>query len=246
MIINYFKTDALDMLQNNIENNIGYYSEQNIWIKNFFVEKGIPNYALGSNIICPDIHLILGDSTQDAINAKILYSSLNQLNCVQAADLRLWGFLAHETFWEYMRERWPVEHVESNNEGVPESRIRRIKNRYFFGESRGKAYTRQGIARLWWSGYLTYDASNRNDPFEYTHMLFEKQDLFVAATERSLGRNKTLVLASLKVLKGQNLKRKQVRLFYEKLNQAGGLVVLDALDDKAALELCKRILDKAV
>lgn len=248
MVINYFKSDALDLLSNNIFNNIENYSEQEAWIRDFFTKNSMPNYNLHSNITCPDIQLSPGGSKKDAENARILYSNLKtQLSCVQAADLRLWGYLAHETFWEYMRDRWPVESVESDDEGeIDKSIIGRIKSRYFFGDSRGKAYTRQGIARLWWGGYLTYDESNKEDPFEYTNMLFEKQDLFVASTERSLARNKTLVLASLKTLKGLNLKRKQIRSFYEKLNQAGGIVILDALDNKTALELTKRTLEKVI
>ena len=61
-------------------------------------------------------------------------------------------------------------------------------------------YVRHGIARLYWSVYLTYDENNDN-PYEYTELLFNKQDVLVNIGERSYGRNKTIALAAMKELK---------------------------------------------
>ena len=122
----------------------------------------------------------------------------------------------------------------------------RIGYRYFFKASRGKVFVRQGISRLFWSAYLTYDADNEN-PYEYTEYFFSKQDIFTSITERSYARNKILVLAALKDLKAHlELGRTEIRLFLAKLNQAGAIKVLDFLDKGQAEELCAEVMTEVV
>ena len=48
--------------------------------------------------------------------------------------------------------------------------------------------------------FLTYDEGNEN-PYEYTELLFTKQDVLVNIGERSYGRNRTIALAAMKELK---------------------------------------------
>ena len=101
---------------------------------------------------------------------------------------------------------------------------------------------RQGIARLYWGAYLTYDAASSN-PYEYTEFFFNKQDIFTSITERSYARNKVLVLATLKELKKHpELSRQEIRLFLAKLNQAGAITVLDFLDSVQAEQLCEKLI----
>ena len=107
-----------------------------------------------------------------------------------------------------------------------------------------KDYVRQGIARLYWSVYLTYDEGNEN-PYEYTELLFTKQDVLVNIGERSYGRNRTIALAAMKELKKHpDLSREDTRLFFAKLNQAGAITVLDFLDEDQATQLCKNLMDE--
>ena len=100
MIINFMKNDALDMLTSDIPNNASLYNSNEKWIDQYFEEKGFGSYYFSSGIMVPDVELTVGDSKTDFENAvKIFEAFKGQLNPVQASDLRLWSFLAHNTYW---------------------------------------------------------------------------------------------------------------------------------------------------
>lgn len=243
MIINFLKKDALNLLQDNISNNVQQYGSTELWISDFFEEKNMPRYTINSNILVPDVELKVGDYTTDIENSIALYESFKgKINAVQATDVRLWAYLTHEMYWEYMINRWPITAKDEDDENL--NVISRIGRRYFYND-RGNA--RNGIARLYWAAHLTYDSTNSNDPYEYTRYFLTKQDSFSYSTGYRLSRNKTLLLATLKVLKETgNVRREHVRDFYNNLNQIGGVIVLDALDEKSSLELCKKTLNETL
>ena len=248
MIINFMKNDALDMLTSDIPNNASLYNSNEKWIDQYFEEKGFGSYYFSSGIMVPDVELTVGDSKTDFENAvKIFEAFKGQLNPVQASDLRLWSFLAHNTYWDYMRKRWAIDIAseEDEDDSGKDKIVSRIGSRYFFKASKGKAFVRQGIARLYWSAFLTYDEDNKENPYEMTEYFLSKQDIFTVSTERSLARYKTLLLAALKVLKEQgDLKRSQIRSYFLNLNQAGGVVVFDSLSQQDAYELAKKTMDE--
>lgn len=255
MKIFYIKQKALDSLQADIADNLGKYQAETLWVNQYFIDKGMPNYYFDTNIEVDDYNLVLGGPETDFQNAKIVFDAFkNKLNPVQASDLRLWAYLAHVQHWDYMFSRWKIdipdeeddEEQDDEKKSPREKTLGRIKTRYFFGASRGKAFVRQGIARLYWGAYLTYDDTNDN-PYEYTEFFFNKQDVFTSITERSYARNKALVLATLKELKKYpDLSREDIRLFLAKLNQAGAITVLDFLDPMQAEQLCEKLMDEVL
>lgn len=251
MKVHYMKQKALDSLQKDIADNLEKYQSSSRWIDQYFIAKEAPKYYFETGIEVPDYELVLGGPETDFQNAKIVFEAFKgKLNPVQASDLRLWAYLAHVQHWDYMYRRWKIDVPDAEDElddGKKSPRdkvLDRVKVRYFFGASRGKAFVRQGIARLYWSAYLTYDESNPN-PYEFTEFFFSKQDIFTSITERSYARNKTLVLATLKELKKHpNLSRDDIRLFLAKLNQAGAITVLDFLDAQQASQLCEKLMNE--
>lgn len=252
MKLYYMKQKALDSLQKDIADNLDKYQSASLWIDQYFIDKEAPKYYFDTGIEVPDYQLLIGGPETDFQNAKIVYESFkDKLNPVQASDLRLWAYLAHVEHWEYMRNRWRID-ISDEEDGEQDNGqktshdkvVDRVKARYFFGSSRGKAFVRQGIARLFWSAYLTYDESNDN-PYEYTEFFFSKQDIFTSITERSYARNKILVLAALRELKKYpELSRSDIRLFLAKLNQAGAITVLDFLNTEQAKQLCEKIMNE--
>ena len=261
MKVYFLKQKALDMLEKDISDNVEKYQGTEQWAENYFISKDMPNYYFDTEIEVPDYQLIIGGPETDFENAKIVYEAFSQrINPVQASDLRLWAYLAHIQHWDYMNTRWkidvpdkedeeyddaPREEGEEKKNGVNKI-LDRIGYRYFFKASKGKAFVRQGISRLFWSAYLTYDADNDN-PYEYTEYFFSKQDIFTSITERSYARNKILVLAALKELKTHpELGRTEIRLFLTKLNQAGAIKVLDFFDKAQAEELCAEVMTEVV
>ncbi len=247
MIINFMKKDALDILTSDIPNNISWYNLKERWIDQYFEEKGFERYSFSTDIMVPDVDLTVGNSKTDYENAVKLYEAFKgNLNPVQASDLRLWSYLAHHTYWNYMRTRWAIDVAfdEDEDDTGSDKIVSRIGSRYFFKASKGKAFVRQGIARLYWSAYLTYDEDNKDNPYEMTEYFLSKQDIFANSTERSLARYKVLLIAALKVLKENgDLKRDDIRNYFLNLNQAGGVIVFDSLLRQDAYELAKKILD---
>lgn len=251
MILNFMKKDALDMLVADVSNNLELYMSDEKWIDNYFENKGMSSYCFNSQIMVPDVELIIGDSKTDFKNAVKIYEAFRgKLNRVQASDWRLWSYLAHNIYWEYMCVRWRVNQIEKND-NEKDNAIARIRERYLSEtsskSSKGKAFVRHGIARLYWSAFLTYDEENMTNPYELTEYFLSKQDIFVGSAERSFARNKPVLLAALKVLRDQkDLQRSVIRQYFVELNQAGGIIVLDSLTKDSAMELAKRTLDNVM
>lgn len=255
MKIYFMKQKALDSLQAEVADNLNKYQSSSFWMDEHFINQNMPKYYFDTGIEVADYQLISGGPETDFQNAKIVFEAFkNKLNPVQASDLRLWAYLAHVQHWEYMSHRWKIdipdeEDDEGSEEGKKSPRekmIDRVKTRYFFVDSRGKAFVRQGIARLYWSAYLTYDDTNDN-PYEYTEFFLSKQDIFSSITEHSYARNKILTLATLKELKKHpELSRQNIRLFLAKLNQSGAITVLDFLNPEQAGQLCEKLMAEVI
>lgn len=245
------KQKALDLLDKSISDNVGKYKSEESWVESFFISNDMPKYYFDTEIDVPDYELIKGGPETDFQNAKTIYEAYSTLlNPVQASDLRLWAYLAHIQHWDYMYERWKIDYSDEEEQDDPEEgkktpeekAVDRVGTRYFFKASKGKAFVRQGIARLFWSAYLTYDAENEN-PYEYTEFFFSKQDIFTSITERSYARNKTFILSALKELKKHpDMSREDIRLFLAKLNQSGAITLLDSLDEEEADSYCESIM----
>ena len=159
-----FTEGAVRTLKKKIgENQGGYETAQDC----LFV-KGLP--TVPSRIQLPDAPPTLsGGNKKDAENARKLFEYLPNLTRSQARDERLWVTLAHTTFWPYMQVRWPTPK-------------HKVKDLWFYGP---KAPTlRQGLARLWWSAYLTRAPWTKDDDlkqyrdvdeWKYLNILFRNQ-----------------------------------------------------------------------
>jgi len=193
--LNFLKQNSLERLLANIVPNVGHYAEDNPWLASYFSGA---NWWLESNIGMPaSIILRLPDSKLDLFdleNTRAVYSALRQLTPVQAADPRLWAYMTHVTHWDYMRQRWPIEQY------IGKPRLKEIiQERYFFMSDRSRAPLRNGIARLWWYGYCSYDET-LDDPFELTGALLKKLDVAQNILENAFGKNNHLTQAVLRVL----------------------------------------------
>lgn len=127
----------------------------------------------------------------DVENSIILYEALKNLTEVQASDERLWAYLVHVHFWDYMKSRWPVDKAEEP--------INRIKDRFFLRSLNLRTLTRNGLSRLWWYAHLTYK-NDEPDPYKYLRILLQRQDLVVGITERALGSSESVRFGILEFL----------------------------------------------
>jgi hypothetical protein len=237
MELQFLRREAMDTLRKGIgENIIRYAEEKEDWTDSFFLEKGTKMPLFSSEIIAPDVELVLGkDAANDVENAILIHKAFKDvLNPVQAADRRLWIALTHTVFYTYMTSRWPVEN-ETNNSGTNGT----ITDRYF--ASRG--LFRNGLSRLFWIAELTYDSS-LEDTYEYTRFLMNYQDLINQVDGSSLCRNKAVLKAYLKALKkAGEMTERQKRLFFNGMCNKGGVRVLDALPQDVMDDLCENVME---
>lgn len=227
----FIREAHLARLQGNIAANQKRYTEGKPWLTDYF---GSESWSLQSSIDLPDgIKLLAPSSKEDLLdleNTKFLYLALRHLTPLQAADDRLWTYLTHVTFWDYMRARWPAEQY------IGKPRVREvIQERYFFMPDKSRALTRNGIARLWWYGHVSYD-EGRDDPFELTAALLKHLDVTASILERAFSKNpvivRTLLSALVELEKAGKpfYVREKVRSLAKFLVQLGGVTIIDALD----------------
>ncbi|MCZ2154971.1 MAG: hypothetical protein LC114_13900, partial [Bryobacterales bacterium] len=147
------------------------------------------------------------------------------------------AYMTHVTHWEYMRKRWPVEQY------IGKQNLREnIQERYFFMPNKSRALIRNGMARLWWYGYCSYDES-RDDPFELTTALLKHLDVTQSILERALSLNTNVTKTMLSVLLEREKAgtpfyvRDKVRDLAKYMVQIGGVTIIDALEEPDLREI---------
>lgn len=229
--LKYLRENAVHELYGGVEKNLARYQQDEPWLAE---AAGGKPWELESRIELPDdfsLTMPEDDNLRDLENTLKLHGALRGLSPVQATDERLWTYLTHATFWPYMRRRWRLE------ESAAKDRNPRgyLPERYFVRSRESRALLRNGLARLWWYGFLTYD-TERDNPYELTAVLLSQLDIAQQILERSLGRNRDILHAFLAFLlahpelsKGDKA-RETIRALAKRLNLQGGLCVLDSLD----------------
>ena len=105
---------------------------------------------------------------------------------------------------------------------------------YFFSNSPKRSLFRNGIARLWWIGHLTYDAKRTGNKFELTEYVCSKQDHINLLLDINFGNNSDIVRATIQALidaekEGTYVDRDVVRDLSQYINTLGGIYLIDAL-----------------
>ena len=187
----------------------------------------------------PDFELVMeGDNpfATEAKNVEIVYSNLQFLTDSQASDERLWAGLGLSCFWKYIKYRWAIDGRSS---------VDTLRNHFFFGMGPRLSLTRQGVARLWWIGRLTYDGQ-RPDPFELTKLVCEQASFIPDILERNTSNNPRIVHAFLDALlalraEGITITAELVRELSKYLNVLGGTYLLDCLSpEKIMLKVTEK------
>lgn len=177
--------------------------------------------------------LDLGTTSKDDCQSSIsIFEQLINLDKVQANDKRLWACLTHTRFYNYTRTRWNINSKSSEDT---------ITSRFHFEGVGIEARMRNAISRLWWTAKITYDA-NRDDHFELTKLIWEKQDIHVALMERSFGTYPNFVHNFLNFYKmNRHLSEDNIRLILRGVNSIGGVKMLPLLNSEDVIYEIKRI-----
>lgn len=182
-----------------------------------------------------DDTIVLGIAPKDDCQSSItIFKELMNLDKVQANDKRLWSCLTHTVFFDYTRKRWNVNSDSSDDT---------IVSRFHFEGAGIEARMRNAISRLWWTGKITYDP-NRDDPYELTKLIWEKQDIHVALMERSFGTYPNFVHNFLDFYKSnKHLSEDEIRMILRGVNSIGGVKALPLLNGEEVILEIKRVAD---
>jgi len=224
MKLRYLKSLALSELYRVAQSGSPKYTAAEAWLDELFYGR---EYLAESRLDIgrlPDLRQPTSDTELFEVeNTIALHSALQNLNRSQAADDRLWSWLAHGPYWAYMRKRWPVEGID-NKSGY-------IKEHYLLGGSR--SLVRHGLARLWWFGHATY-MPGAADPYALTRLLLKTTDARQSIMERQFWRNQKILHPFLRriahwVDQGVDLyvPRERFRDLCKLMNLTGGSAVLD-------------------
>ena len=152
----------------------------------------------------------------------------------QASDERIWAAYTFSEYLDYMNYRWPA------------TTLLDLRNRYLFGYSIQRSLFRNGMARLWWIGRLTYDSS-RSDPYELTRFLCQDQDYIESICGRNVFNNPIVGNATIAALfdaekSGIKITREIVRDVTKGVNLLGGTYILDSFDKTEVYDRVAKII----
>lgn len=173
--------------------------------------------------------------SDDLDNSIRLFSALKDINPALANDRRLWVTLTHTLFYNYTRERWGI--TSSSSDSV-------IKDRLYFEGSGLRTRNQNSVARLWWAARITYD-KRRDDPFELTKLLWEKQDFYQNLIDRKFSTYPNVLLAFLEFYSSnREIDQKfEMRRLFKGVNAFGGVRVLPLLSPTEVKEYIYRLCD---
>ena len=229
MIIRFLSETAIDTLVANLNRHLHHFEEPDnrallAALKCEIGEDPLKesNYTI-SDSLSLDPTPRGGDEVE---NIKKIYGEMKSLPRSIACDGRIWAGLAIDKFWSYTKCRWGFETSVS---------AEKVMDHFLFKGQSKKAYTRQAIARLWWIGDLTYDAS-RQDPFEITSFTMKDTDYVVNLLERNFSSNRQIFREFVEAVEcgrkeGMKIERSDIRELCKYLNLLGGVYVLDAFPE---------------
>lgn len=207
-----YKQNKVFNLECSIDRNIHHYTS---FDKDFFGNN--ESELLFSQIEVPDrMPFLKHDADNEADNAISLFEYLN-IDDTVASDSRLWVYLAHVPFCEYVARRWKIE--DKNDDGKNEEKIRMR----FFMNGSSRSLHRQAISKLWWAVRLTvapwerdisFERFRKDDKYYYTRILMSSDSFETDVMERPLVSSSQTLLITILDYFGRNPELLKNRDFY--------------------------------
>ena len=175
-------------------------------------------------------------STTDVENIRRVYNHMKGMSESQASDERIWVAFTLYQGLDYMRYRWMPDNADDKFD------------RFFFKNAKvgysKRPLFRNGIARLWWIGYHTYD-SKRANPYELTEFICKDQDYINNLLDIGFASNPTISRAVIGAVydaekSGVTVNRDLVRSVSQYVNLLGGIYILDCLSFDEIYDKVKR------
>ncbi len=161
-----------------------------------------------------EIPKLLPDKSMEAENAILLHRYLNDIDETKASDKRLWAYLCHADFREYVMQRWPLpyqlEEINKDRDKLDEC-IRFILTHWFIISENDRSLRRNALARLWWGAHLTFSPWEKDpeyfghlkhdNQYIYTQILFTQENVYSELMERRYGRFSRILITLLEFLR---------------------------------------------
>lgn len=127
-------------------------------------------------------------------SAVALYEAFSTLSPLQAADSRLWVYLAIADLYSYVHNKWTLQLPAIDDSERLEKMKSNVRIHWFGLQKDSKIFSpmRHALANLWWSVYISIDhkASNDQDVYKYTKLLFKNETFRTRTATGFLGRNR--------------------------------------------------------
>ena len=234
MKLKYLTEGAYEQLYKGVNKNLELYKLKDSIAETIFPQGG---FSKESSVVVDNFSLYENTHNieDDIINVKYLYMSMKKLTPEQASNVYLWTWLSHEVFFNYVQHRW-----NPDTEGS-------IKDRFFCDSFKGSriGLFRNGISRLWWYGYLTYQ-EGRSNPFVLTELLLSNSDLCLSLVERKFSMNKNVIVGILSAIaeindsiEYEDVVMEEWRSLAKYLNRYGAVSMLDFLSEEEIKDISK-------
>ena len=182
----------------------------------------------------------------DAANALLVYRALDMLTPQQASDERFWAYVSHYECADYVADRWLDERPADDDAAA-----RKAANHFFARDIRA-AVRDHGVSRLWWLGRIAHEA-HPADPALFLEIVLYRQDVRSALIERpGVSANRDVLRGIFAVMRehweGDRalFRRETFRAWMVGLNRRGGVVLLDALPERALGALLREEAERAL
>lgn len=177
------------------------------------------NAIISNNRLEISEDLNLDPEKTDLENAIELYEKTLNMDRTTASDGRFWAYMSHKAAWNYMKSRYPLTAISN------EKKAAYILRHWFLNGGGTRAIFDHGIAKLWWSVFITVD-KDRADKYELTKEWFSHED-YTRVMGGFQARNSVFLHSFLEyVIKNKSLfnerKEAKIRYLMRMLNRVGG------------------------
>jgi len=165
----------------------------------------------------------------DIVFSALTYKAISGIDPSVARDPRLWNYLSHTYFLNYIRNRYPIPLED-------EKAVKEVRSHFFCTNEMRSIERNHGVSRLWWHGYIV----NRVDELgldEALKAFLSKTDVRASILERpTTAQNVNVLTGILKALHkslqsdSALFERKTFRELMKQINLWGGMILLGDLD----------------
>jgi hypothetical protein len=145
-------------------------------------------------LLQPDDLIYKMNANDNCASGIALYEAFNKISALQAADSRLWIYLAIADLFSYVKEKWTPQLPDINDADRIEKMQSNIRIHWFGLQKDSRTFSpmRHSLANLWWSVYTSVDnkAQTLEGKYKYTRLLFKNETFRTRTAVGFLGRNR--------------------------------------------------------